>query len=99
MAKDVPQHWKEFEEEGEESVRKKLNQGLYSSTRAIAAKGFLKHKKEEREGREARRAIQREESRDKFVRDQGKSSIWLSKWTLLVLVVGVLIALLAYLKR
>ncbi len=99
MAKDVPQHWKQFEEDGEEPTREKLNQGLFSSTRAIAAKGFLKHKQEERERREARQALQREETRDKLVRDQGKSSIWLSKWTLFVLIVGVLIALLAYLKR
>ncbi len=99
MAKDVPQHWKKFEEDGEELTREKLYQGLFSSTRAIAAKGFLKHKQEERERREARQAIQREETRDKFFRDQGTSSILVSKWALFVLIASALLALLAYLKR
>ena len=53
MANDVPQQWKEFADKDEEQVRKELYQGLYGSTKEIAAKGYLKHKQEERARREA----------------------------------------------
>jgi hypothetical protein len=94
MAKDVPQHWKEFEEQGEERVREKFNQGLYGhpgSARYNGADGFLKQKDQERKASREDQAIRREEARDTFARSLGLAALIIS-------IISVAIALLAFLK-
>ena len=94
MAKDTPQHWKEFEEEGEEPVRKKFNQGLYGhpgSARYNSAAGFLIQKDQEKKASREDQAIQREEARDETARTLALLALVLS-------MLSVAIALLAFLK-
>jgi hypothetical protein len=94
MAKDTPQHWKEFEEEGEESVRKKFNQGLYGhpgSARFNSAAGFLKQKDQKKKASREDQAIQREEARDAFARKLGLAALIVSS-------ISIVISLLAFLK-
>ena len=94
MAKDVPQHWKEFEKEGEERVREKFNQGLYGhpgSIKHIDVDGFLKQKDQDRKASREDQAIQREEARDAFARSLGLAALIIS-------IISVAIALLACFK-